>query len=581
MMQRIEHPSGHLLSLHLKQWRSTLILVLILLWLIMMAGRAVYLQVLHQTFLQRKGDALTSRVVSLPAHRGMVSDRNGEILAVSTPVESVWCNPSNIQMTTVQRDQLASVLQMTPRQVSARLADTEHEFVFIKRHLPPDQAEDVTKLNIPGLSLQREYRRYYPSGESLGAVLGFTGADDNGQEGLELGLDNSLAGRPGSQRVLLDRHGNIIEDVQSIQTPKPGQDVQLSIDMRLQYIAYRALQAAVIANKARAGALVMLDAKTGEVLAMVNAPSYNPNNLTGLKPAQMRNRAVTDAYEPGSVMKPVALTAALDTGKYRPDSTIDTTGGKWQVGKYWIHDAHPEGVLTVSQIIEKSSNVGASKIILTLAPSYFWQKLHDAGFGVPPENVFPGSARGTLRPWQHWEPIDQATMSYGNGVSVSLLQIARAYTMFTNHGLLKPISFVKSADIAAGDQVFSAQSSDEMKIMLTNVVTADGTAPLANLDDYTTAGKTGTAHKPDHGGYASNRYIASFVGFAPVSDPKLIVAIMIDEPSAGSYYGGVVAGPLFHSVMEDSLHLLHVPPDKALAPPKNTKTDVTVAARAR
>lgn len=559
-------PAGHLLVLHLKQWRSSLVLALLLAWMGVMAGRAVYLQGLRHAFLQHKGDALANRVVELPAHRGMITDRNNEALAISTPVESLWSNPADVDVTTKQIHQLSTILQMTPADIKAKLSSQQgHDFVYIKRRLPPDQAEAVTQLDIAGLSLQREYRRYYPDGESVAALLGFTGMDDNGEEGIELAWQSWLAGKPGSRRVMEDRHGNIIEDVQGIMNPRPGHDLQLSIDMRLQYLALRDLQAAVLANKAKSGAVVVLDARTGEVLALANAPSFNPNNLQGVKPWQMRNRVIDDQYEPGSTLKPFTVTSALDTGKYHPDTTIDTEGGSFKVGVNTIHDAHPEGVLTVAQIIEKSSNIGASKIALTLSPEYMWQKLHDCGFGSPPIEGYPGVATGDVRPWQHWRPIEQATMSYGNGVSVSLLQLARGYTVFTNHGVLLPISLLKlNGATPTGQRVYSSRSADDMAAMLENVVMPEGTAPLANLDDYRVAGKTGTAHKPDRGGYSSNRYIASFVGFAPASHPRLIVAVMINEPSTGKYYGGVVAGPVFHDVMDNALHMLDVAPDKTV-----------------
>ncbi len=554
--------AGHLLTLHLKQWRSTLVLALLMLWLGLMAGRAVYLQGLRHAFLQRKADAMSSRVVTMPAHRGMICDRNGLPLAVSTPVDSLWCNPTMVEASNTQIRQLAGILQMSVADVRDHLTDQGHEFVYIKRRLPPDQAEAVTRLDIQGLSLQREYRRYYPAGESTAALIGITGVNDNGQEGLELAWQSMLAGKPGSQRVLQDRRGNVIEDLQGIMTPRPGQDMKLSIDMRLQYLANQELEQAIALNKARDGAIVVLDARTGEVLALANAPSFNPNNLKGVKPWMMRNRVIADQYEPGSVMKPFTVTAALDTGRYSPATTIDTEGGIWHIGRATIHDAEASGVLTVSQVIEKSSNIGASKIALSLPPEYMWQKLHDCGFGSQPLDGYPGSAPGDLRPWQHWRPIEQATLSYGNGVAVSLLQIARAYTVFANHGVLMPVSLTPVSLTPAGQRVFSARSADEMRAMLESVVSADGTAPQAALPDYRVAGKTGTAHKPDHGGYSNSRYIASFIGMAPASQPRLIVAVMIDEPSAGKYYGGQVAGPVFHNVMEHSLHLLGVPPDR-------------------
>ena len=564
-MRHVARPSGHLLVLHLQQWRGRLVLVLILLWLLVLAGRAVYLQGLHHTFLQRKGDALAIRVVELSAHRGMIVDRADEPLAISTPMESVWANPSSLQLNINQMRQLASILQMTDAEVRAKLVQPEREFVYIKRRLPPDQAEAVTKLNISGLYLQREYRRYYPAGEVAAPLLGFTGVDDNGQEGVELAYQNWLAGKPGSRRVLQDRRGNIIEDVQGILSPKPGRDLVLSIDMRLQYLAYRELQAAVLANKAKGGAIVVLDARTGEILALADVPSYNPNNLAGVKPWQIRNHAVTDAFEPGSTMKPFTVTAVLDAGKYKPDTLIDTEGGSFQIGTRRIHDAHPNGMLTVAQVIQKSSNVGASKMALSLSPEYMWTALHNAGFGVVPQLGFPGATAGDLRPYQHWRPIEQATMSYGNGISVSLLQLAHAYTIFTNHGLLKPLAILKqTTPDNAGARVFTAQSTDEMVRMLESVVSADGTAPQAALDGYRAAGKTGTAHKPDRGGYSADKYIASFVGFAPVSNPRLIIAVMIDEPSAGQYYGGTVSAPVFRKVMQSALRQLDVAPDEPM-----------------
>ncbi len=563
----------HLLNIHLKQWRSSLILVLLLCWLGGMIGRAAYLQGLRHSFLQHKADAMSSRVVVMPAHRGMIMDRNGLPLAVSTPVESLWCNPESVDATPAQIRDLSRILQMSEADVRDKLADHGHEFVYIKRRLPPEQAAAVTRLDIQGLSLQREYRRYYPAGESTAALIGITGVNDNGQEGLELAWQNVLGGKPGSQRVLEDRHGNIIEDLQSIMSPRPGQDVALSLDMRLQYLATRELEQAVAQNKARDGAIVVLDAKTGEVLALANAPSFNPNNLAGVKPWMMRNRVVADQYEPGSVMKPFTVTAALDTGRYTPATMIDTENGSWRIGTATIHDAEPARVLSVAQVIQKSSNIGASKIALSLDPQYMWDKLHDCGFGSQPIDAYPGTASGDLRPWQHWRPINQATTSYGNGVSVSLLQIARAYTVFANHGVLLPVSLARLNNQPIGQRVFSMHGADEMRDILQTVASTDGTAPLAALPDYLVAGKTGTAHKPDHGGYSNSRYIASFIGIAPASRPRLIVAVMIDEPSTGKYYGGQVAAPVFHQVMEDSLHLLGVPPDK----PMNTVANRTAA----
>ncbi|WP_223246767.1 peptidoglycan D,D-transpeptidase FtsI family protein [Sulfuriferula thiophila] len=565
-MSRIAtRPTSHLLELHLQQWRGRLVLGLILAGFLVLAGRAVYLQGLHHDFLQRKGDALASRVVELPAHRGMIADRNGEPLAISTPVESLWANPSSVEVSASQLKQLATVLQMPVAELKGKLAQKDREFVYIKRRLPPDQAEAVAKLGISGMSLQREYRRYYPAGEVAAHLLGFTGIDDSGQEGMELAYQSWLAGIPGSRRVLKDRKGNVFEDVEGIMSPKPGHDLVLSIDMRLQYLAYRELQAAVLANKAKAGAIVVLDAKTGEILALANVPSFNPNNREGVKPWQMRNHAVTDEYEPGSTMKPFTVAAAMDTGKYKPDTLIDTENGSYQIGPKRIRDAHPHGMLTVSQVIQKSSNVGASKMALSMSPEYMWTELHNAGFGTVPRVGFPGAASGSLRPYQHWRPIEQATMSYGNGISVSLLQLARAYTVFTNHGVMKPVTMLKQTGAGpAGVRVFSAQSADALIPMLESVITPEGTAPQAALDGYRVAGKTGTAHKPDRGGYSADKYIASFIGFAPASNPRLIIAVMVDEPSAGQYYGGTVSAPVFKKVMQSALRQMDVAPDKPI-----------------
>lgn len=563
-MSRIAlRPTSHLLEIYLQQWRGRLVLGLMVSGFLVLAGRAMYLQGLHHDFLQRKGDALASRVVELPAHRGMIEDRNGEPLAISTPVESLWANPASMEASSYQLTQLAAILQMPVAELQAKQAQTDREFVYLKRRLPPDQAEAVAKLAIPGLSLQREYRRYYPAGEVSAHMLGFTGVDDSGQEGMELAYQGWLAGKPGSRRVLKDRKGNIFEDVEGILSPKPGQDLVLSIDMRLQYLAYRELLAGVLANKAKAGAIVILDAKTGEILALANVPSFNPNNREGVKPWQMRNHAVTDEYEPGSTMKPFTVAAAMDTGKYHPDTLIDTEDGSYQIGTKRIRDAHPHGMLTVSQVIQKSSNVGASKMALSMTPEYLWTELHNVGFGTVPQVGFPGAASGNLRPYRHWRPIEQATMSYGNGISVSLLQLARAYTVFTNHGVMKPVTMLKQTGAGEpGVRVFSAQSADALIPMLESVITAEGTAPQAALDGYRVAGKTGTAHKPDHGGYSADKYIASFIGFAPASNPRLIIAVMVDEPSAGQYYGGTVSAPIFRKVMQSALRQLDVTPDK-------------------
>ena len=578
-MSRIAaRPASHLLELHLQRWRGRVVAGLLLLWLLGLVMRAVYLQGIQHDFLQRKGNAVVSRVLELPAHRGMITDRRGEPLAISTPMESLWANPASVDASPEQLRHLAKLLGMPLADINKRLGEDGKEFVYIKRQLPPEQAVAATQLGIPGLYLRREYRRYYPSADVTSHLLGFTNVDDRGQEGMELTYQNWLAGVPGSRRVIKDRKGNIVEDVESIQSPKPGRDLALSIDMKIQYLAYRELQNVVATFKAKAAAIVVLDARTGEILALANLPSYNPNNRQGVKPWMMRNHAVTDEYEPGSTMKPFTVAAALDAGTIKPDTLIDTGDGSFVVGNKRIHDTHANGIISISQIIEKSSNVGAAKIALALKPEYFWDELHKAGFGTTPQVGFPGAASGKLRPYQSWRPIEQATMAFGNGIAVSLLQMARAYTVFANNGEMRPVTMLKQ-DVAsdAGTQVFTPAAAHEVLAMMETVVSPLGTAPRAQVAGYRVAGKTGTAHKPVDGRYSSDKYIASFIGLAPVSNPRLIVAVMVDEPTSGGYYGGVVAAPVFSSVMSGALRVLDIPPDNptgnVVLPPASAKVE--------
>jgi cell division protein FtsI (penicillin-binding protein 3) len=552
-------------------WRAVVLFALLLLCLAGLIGRAVYLQGIRDDFLQEKGNQRYSRLIEVSAHRGMITDRNGEPLAVSTPVESVWASASDIKITDAkeaklneqQVKQLSRALGMRGGDVQARLAETTRDFVYLKRQLPPEQSGNVAKLNLPGIFLQREYRRYYPAGEEFAQMLGFTGQDDNGQEGLELVLQEQLAGKLGSQRVIKDRRGHIVEDAGSLTPPKPGGDIALSLDSRVQHLAYRELKQAVGQHHAKAGAIVVLDAKSGEVLALANYPSYNPNNRLNVSTQAMRNRAVTDVFEPGSTMKPFTIATALDIGKVRPETMINTENGAFTIGNKTIHDTHSEPMLTVSQVIQKSSNVGASKIALSLESEVLWKTFSGAGFGAHTGSRFPGEATGMLRDAKNWRPIEQATMSYGHGLSVNLLQLARAYTIFAGDGELKPVSLMKLEQPVLGQPVFSSKTAAQMRVMLESVVMAGGTAPLAQVAGYRVAGKTGTAHKLD-GRHYGNRYVASFVGLAPVSAPRLIVAVMIDEPSNGQYYGGLVAAPVFSQVVAGALHILKVANDAPL-----------------
>lgn len=547
----------------LPAWRARALFVLLLLGMAGLLARSVYLQGFHNDFLQQKGDARYSRVVEVPAHRGMITDRHGDPLAISTPVDSVWASPPDVAADSAQLRRLAQLLDTNVGDLKERLFDTSREFVYLKRQLPPDRARQVVALGIPGVSLQHEYRRYYPGGEVAAQLLGFTDVDDNGREGIELALHDVLRGKPGSQRVIKDRRGHIVEDVASLRAPKEGRDVALSIDNKLQFIAFREIKQAVIEQQAKAGAIVVLDARSGEVLALANWPSFNPNNRTRPAAVAMRNRAVTDLFEPGSTMKPFAVAAVLEEGKFNPDTRVDTGNGKLTIGNRTIHDTHPAAFMSVAEVLQKSSNVGAAKLALSMSPQIFWNHLNRAGFGADTGCGFPGEASGKLRNYKTWRPIEQATMSYGNGISVNLLQLARAYTIFANDGELKPISLLKQETPVAGNQVFSARTVRAVNAMLELVVRPGGTAPLAQIPGYRVAGKTGTAHKLQNGRYV-DRYIASFIGMAPASNPRLIVAVMLDEPGGKGYYGGQVAAPVFSSVMNASLHSLDIPYDAPL-----------------
>ena len=570
-MNTAVHPQ---LPVKLPVWRSRLLLGLLLAWFAALAGRALYLQGLHNDFLQQKGESRYSRVIDLSATRGRIVDRNNEPLAISTPVESVAASPADVSIAPEQTKRLARLLETDAGEIGKKLADTKREFVYLKRQLPPEEAARVVALGVPGVFLQREYRRYYPAGEVTAHLIGFTDVDGRGQEALELAFEERLAGQPGSRRVIKDRLGKIVEDVESIRTPQNGATLRLSIDARIQYLAYRELKAAVAAHRARAGGIVVLDAASGEVLAMANVPSYNPNNRDKFDPRRTRNRAVTDLFEPGSTLKPFTVAAALQAGTVSADSVIQTAPGQFAIGNRVIHDAHPLGALTVSQVIQKSSNIGAAKMALGLKPETLWGLFNHVGFGVPPRSGFPGEVSGKLRAYASWRPIEQATMSYGHGISVSLLQLARAYLIFATDGELRPATLVRREAPAETVQVITPETAQAVRRMLEMAAQPGGTAPRAQVTGYRVAGKTGTAHKLEGRHYAPDKYVSSFVGFAPVSRPRLVVAVMIDEPRAGQYYGGAVAAPVFSQVMAGGLRLLAVAPDAPLdnvvLPPPDT-----------
>ena len=556
--------AAHGMELTMPGWRSRALLVLLLAGFVVLLARAVYLQGLNSGFLQKKGDARYGRVIKLSATRGMITDRNGEVLAISTPVESVKAIPADIEIVPAQAKRLSQLLEVEVGEISKRLADTSRDFVYLKRHLPPEQAAKIVELNVPGIFLDREFRRYYPGSDYFAHLIGFTDIDDLGQEALELAFDKQLAGKPGSRRVIKDRLGRIVEDVESVRAPQQGRDLALSVDARIQYLAYRELKNAVDANRAKAGGIVVLDVQTGEVLAMANLPSYNPNNRGKLEPRRIRNRTVTDLFEPGSTLKPFTVAAAIESGNYKPETIVQTGSGQLVIGNATIHDAHPAGALTVAQVIQKSSNVGAAKIALAMPAETLWDIFSNVGFGTQPRSGFPGEVSGKLRAHASWRPIEQATMSYGHGISLSLLQLARAYLIFASDGEIKPVTVVKLDTPAVATRIISAATAQQVRRMLELVVLPGGTAPRAQITGYRVAGKTGTAHKLDGATYAPNKYVSSFIGFAPASAPRLIVAVMLDEPGAGQYYGGTVAAPVFRNVMEGSLRLLGVKPDAPL-----------------
>jgi cell division protein FtsI (penicillin-binding protein 3) len=548
-------------------WRARVVLIALAAGFAVLAGRAVYLQALRTDFLQEKGDARYSRVVEIPATRGRILDRNGEALAVSTPVKSIWAIPADVEASGAERRKLAALLGVSRNELEKKLSDTSRDFVYLKRQVPPETAAAAHALGLKGIHQLPEYRRYYPGGEVTAHVIGFTGVDDTGQEGIELAHQATLGGRPGSRRVIRDRLGRIVEDVESIRSGQDGSDLTLSIDSKIQSLAYGALKSAVEENRAKAGALIALDVRTGEVLALVNVPSYNPNNRARLTGAQLRNRVITDLFEPGSTLKPFTVALALEIGKVNQTTLVQTAPGRMTLAKYTIRDVHPAASLNVGQVLARSSNVGAAKLALALPREAMWDLFRRVGFGAAPELGFPGAAAGRLRHYKTWRPVEQATMGYGHGISLSLLQLARAYSVFARDGELVPLTLVKTGAAVSGEKVLSAEAARAVRSMLESAVQPGATGPRARIMGWRVAGKTGTAHKQENGAYAPDKYLASFVGLAPVSAPRLVVAVMIDEPAAGQHYGGAVAAPVFAQVMQGALRLLGVPHDAPLVAP--------------
>ncbi len=527
-------------------------------------ARAVALQFTHREFLQGHGDARFLRVVSTEAHRGMIVDRMDEPLAISTLVSSVWANPRKLSLSAADWRRLAALLGTDAPTLKTLVARRKgRDFVYLKRQVEPGVAQRITAAGLPGIAIDREYRRYYPTGEVTAHLLGFTNVDDSGQEGVELAFDRHLRGASGAVRVIKDRLGRVVENVESIQPARPGRDLAISIDRRLQYLAYRELKMAIFAHRAQAGAMVILDARTGEVLAMANQPSYNPNNRAGLRGEYYRNRAVTDVFEPGSTLKPFTIAAALDSGNFYPDTPVETGPGFFTVGGYKVRDIHNYGRLDVAGVIAKSSNVGAARIALAMEPQQIWGMLNRVGFGSVTATGFPGEAAGRLTDYRHWRDIEQATLAFGYGLSATTLQLAQAYSAFANGGVLVPMTLLRTGRPPAGRRVMSAESAAHVRAMLETVI-RDGTGRLAYIPGYRVAGKTGTVHKAGTDGYAEDRYLSLFAGIVPAGNPRLVAVVVIDDPRSGEYFGGRVAAPVFSRVMQDALRLLNVPPDDPL-----------------
>jgi cell division protein FtsI (penicillin-binding protein 3) len=548
-------------------WRFILVTLLLVTLLALLLGRVLSLQVLDtergRDFLQDQGDARTVRTEHIPAYRGVISDRNGEPLAVSTPVASVWVNPRDMQAADDRWPALAKLVGMSTAQLKTKVAsNSRRSFVYLRRQLSPKVAERVMALGIKGVNVQREYKRYYPAGEVAAHLVGFTNIDDKGQEGLELAFNSWLTGEAGSKRVLKDLHGNIFRDIDQGKAASPGKDLMLSIDMRLQYLAYRELKAAMQRVDAKSGSVVMLDSTTGEVLAMVNQPSFNPNNRRQLNPASLRNRAMTDVFEPGSTVKPLTVVAGLETGRYKPDTVIDTAPGYIRVGRKTLMDPVNYGRMDITAILTKSSQVGISKLALDLDEQSVWEVFNRFGLGASTGSGFPGESAGMLPGRPDWRDIERVNFAFGYGLSVTPLQLTQAYSVFASGGLFRPATLLRRDTAEPGTRVISEKIADQVVAMLKTVTEKGGTATRAQVASYSVAGKTGTVHKAANGGYADDRYMAVFAGLAPASKPRIVTVVMINEPNLDKYHGGESAAPVFAKVVSDALRILDVKPDE-------------------
>lgn len=563
----VSYSSSPLLASKTPPWRSRFLVALVGLAFTGLLGRAAYIQLIGEDFFQRQGEARYAHKMEVPASRGKISDRSGQVLAASVAVPSIWAFPKDVDNDPEKRKQLAKILGISYPELEKRL-DPSNRFVYLRRQADDQTAAKIKDLGLKGIFQDREYKRQYPEGEAAAHIVGFTNLEERGQEGVELAFQKDLQGRDGSRSVVRDRLGRVVEDIGEQVPALNGKDIELSIDAKVQFFAYQRVRDAVAENNAKAGSVVVLDAHTGEILALANYPSYDPGHRNNLSGEQLRNRALTDVFEPGSTMKPFTTGLALETGRVRPDTVLSTGPRSVVIAGWSPTDSHPHGDLTVQQVIQKSSNIGAARMALMMQPREMYDMFTAIGLGQRPQINFPGAVTGKLRPYKSWKPIEQATMSYGYGLSASLLQLARAYTVFARDGDIIPVTMTKRApdEPVAGIKVFSPKTAAQIREMLQMAAGPGGTAPQAMVPGYSVGGKSGTAHKQEGKGYASHKYRSWFVGIAPISKPRIIVAVMVDEPKNGQYFGGAVAGPVFSQVVAQTLRLLGEPPDLEVKP---------------
>ena len=570
MSRSVLYTSSPLLASKTPVWRSKFIVAMIGLGFVGLGARAAYVQVFGNDFFQRQGEVRFARTLGLPANRGKILDRNGLILASSVPAASIWAIPEDVEHekpeVKAKLRQLAKLMEMPFADLMAKLSDEDKTFVWVKRQLDWDVGQKIAALDIKGIYQRKEYKRQYPEGEAAAHIVGFTNVEDKGQEGMELAFNSQLAGKPGSRRVIKDRLGRVVEGVGETIPPIDGKDMQLSIDSKVQFFAYQKLRDQVTLHKAKAGSVVVMDAHTGELLALANYPSYVPDKRQNLTGEQLRNRALTDVFEPGSTMKPFTIGLALESGRVKPETVIDTSPGRINITGSTISDTHNYGALTVEGVIQKSSDVGTTKLAMQMPAKEMWETFSAAGFGQKPQIGFPGAISGRLRPYKTWRPVEQATMSYGYGLSASLFQMARSYTVFANGGRVIPATLLKTDEPAVGVPVFSERTADQVRKMLQMAAGPGGTGQKAQTVGYSVGGKSGTARKQVGKSYAAGKYRAWFTGLAPVDKPRIIVAVMVDEPSAGQVYGGLVAAPVFSEVVQQTLRMMNVQPDMAVKP---------------